>query len=371
MLHQKNFCFGPTSILVNLLRILKFENEIVFIGTGTALELAKRENYNQYFDVSTNSDEFKSIMKKLAKRGKLLISSMDSNSILVAKKLKMKTVWLDSIFWYRQSIPKEVSEADLFLCQRGIEGDYLQKAKDFKIKNFYLTGPLVPQMESLKRKNKLVVTFGGSNAAELFKVGKDNKYPHTIADIIINDINLDSFEKVVFISNKIVSEMLSKNFSHNKKITFVTLKHEEFIKKILTCKLLITTPGQQTVYEAFFSNTPTITLPASNDTHYCVNQYLIKNSYKEYVISWDMFFEPQTFSYNTATADLKRLWRFMSVFDKNRKMRNEFSLRLKKIIFENDNYDKMLLKQAKIREKMGENGLLKTVKIINNFLDSI
>jgi len=367
---SENFCFGSTGMLISLLSLFKHKHEILFIGTGTALELAKKEGYQSYIDIETSSKKFRKILNKKSSDYDLLISSMDIDSAVFAKKIGMKVVWLDNIFWYRDSIPPELASVDYFFCQKGISGDYVSKAKKFRISNFYLVGPLIPKFRPQKRENKLIVSFGGAEASGFYKFGQETNYPFMMAELIVNYVDLDRFEEVFFVSNEAVILELSKKFSHLdlSKYRFVSLDHDNFINLISSSSLLLTSPGQQTILESFFSNTPTITLPAANDTHYKVNQFLLNSSYKPYVLSWDMFFESQKFSYSTANHDLNNLWENIKKFGDNLEMKKSVAKRINFLVKNKSFYKKNIEAQKEIKKEFSINGLSRVASLIRKIL---
>lgn len=370
LVSSENFCFGSTSLLIAVLKELKKSSHIIFLGTGTALELARKEGYQYYIDIDTSSKKTFSLLKLFKPHIDLFISSMDLNSVQHAVKLQMKTAWLDSIFWYRDSIPKELAEVDGFFCQKSIADVEQKKAEAFKIKNFYLTGPIVPPFPQKKRENKLLVTFGGTNISSVFGFFDQTKYPEIITQLLLSSSISKEFNSIVVASNELVRAHLEKTFKNkDRSVKFVSLTHDEYMQELATAGCVVTSPGQQTVFESVFSKAPFITIPASNDTHYHVNQFLKTNGYDEYVISWNNFFSPMHFSYESAQAGIEELLENMQRFISSKKLQREFVHYLESCMnrLRSSKHNNAL---EKVQLVLGENGLEATREKIIDLLNS-
>lgn len=272
VLTAENFAFGPIGKLLNLADLLKHQgHNMVFAGFGTSLQLAKNYNFDAVYEIDTDNPNSVNQLEAIIKPADMVISSMDLQSIVVAKRLGKLTVYIDCLFWFWETIPQPLFDIDLYVRERSIK-DTRDSKNELEygsiIKNLYSVGPILPEISSLKRKKQALVSYGGGEASYWYKVGRDTNYPALMTDILLKYVAWKDFDKVIITTSEHILKDLSTKFT-NTPFEFTTCgSHTGFLKEMAQSELILTTTGLVTTQEAFLSKTPLIFLPPSNNSHY-------------------------------------------------------------------------------------------------------
>lgn len=268
VLTAENFAFGPIGKLLYVADLLKDKGHVlVFAGYGTSLELAKKFPFTAIYEVDTDNPESNSVLESIISQADALISSMDVSSVIVAKRLKKPVVWIDCLFWFWDNIPEAVFDVDLYIKERSLD-DSVNKAKfGPKIKNMYSVGPIIGKIKNKKRRNQALISFGGGEATYWYKSGIDTNYPFIMTKILSSYVDWSDFESILFATNEHIVTELEKRFPEVP-FKFITLAHDEFLEEISQSEVILIMPGLVTVEAAFYLATPTIFLPASNNSQY-------------------------------------------------------------------------------------------------------
>lgn len=268
VLTAENFAFGPIGKLLYVADLLKDKGHTLeFVGYGTSLQLAKKFPFAAIHEVDTDNPKSNSTLEKIISNADMVISSMDVSSVFVAKHLKKPVVWIDCLFWFWDNIPEVVFDVDLYIRERSLD-DSVNKAKfGPKIKNMYSVGPIIGKIKKKERKSQVLISFGGGEASYWYKVGTDTNYPFIITSILSSYVNWSHFKRVLLATNEGIVAELEKKFP---KISFkfVTLPHDKFLEEMSQSEVILIIPGLITTEAAFYSETPTIFLPASNNSQY-------------------------------------------------------------------------------------------------------
>jgi len=197
----------------------------------------------------------------------VLISSMDVPSVIVAKRFKKPVVWIDCLFWFWDNIPEIVFDVDLYIRERSLE-DSVNKARfGPKIKNLCSVGPIIGEIKHKRRRSQALISFGGGEAPYWYKVGTDTNYPFVITHVLSSYVDWSHFERALLATNERIVIELEKKFPKTP-FKFTTFPHDKFLEEISQSEVILITPGLITAEAAFYSETPTIFLPASNNSQY-------------------------------------------------------------------------------------------------------
>lgn len=268
VLTAQNFAFGPIGKLLYVTEILKERGyRLTFVGYGTSLQLARKFPFDSIFEIDTDDPKNIKQLESIISHSDVLISSMDIPSIDIAKKLKKPVVWLDCLFWFWDKIPPSTYDVDLYLSERFLDSSVNDKKFRSKISNFVVVGPIMGKIEKGKIKNQVIISFGGGQATHFYQAGRETNYPFLMTSILLENVDWSSFNRVIFTTSESIVLELKKRFP-DATFEFTTLAHNEFLKEVAESKLLLTTPGLITAEAAFFSGTPTLFIPASNDSQY-------------------------------------------------------------------------------------------------------
>lgn len=268
VLTAENFAFGPIGKLLYVAELLKEKGHtLVFTGYGTSLQLAKKFPFATIHEVDTDNPESSLVLESIISKADALISSMDVPSVIVAKRLKKPVVWIDCLFWFWDNIPEEVFDVDLYIKERLFDDGVNKTRFGPKIKNMYSVGPIIGKIKNQKRKKQMLISFGGGEASHWYKAGTDTNYPFVMTNILSNYVELSHFERILLTtSGRIVTE-LEKRFPKTP-FKFTTLPQDKFLEEMSRSEVILITPGLITAEAAFYSETPTIFLPASNNSQY-------------------------------------------------------------------------------------------------------
>lgn len=268
LLTAENYAFGPIGKLLYVADLLRNKGHtLIFAGFGTCLQLAKKFPFDEIHEIDTDNSESNSALQIVISQSDALISSMDLSSVIIANRQKKIIVWLDCLFWFWDEIPEAVFGVDLYIKERSLNDAVNDKKYGAKIKNLVSVGPIIGTFKKLARKNQALISLGGGQATHYYKVGEDTNYPFVIADILLKHVDWSSFEKILFATSETIVTELRKRFPATI-FDFTTLAHDKFLEKMAQSQILLTTPGLITAQAAFYSDTPTIFIPPSNDSQY-------------------------------------------------------------------------------------------------------
>ena len=268
VLTAENYAFGPIGKLLYVADLLKNKgHKLIFAGFGTSLQLAKKFPFDEIHEIDTDNPKSNSALQAVISQSDALISSMDLSSVIVANRQRKIVVWLDCLFWFWDDIPEAVFGVDLYIKERSLDDTINDKKYGAKIKNLISVGPIIGNFKKLSRKKHALISLGGGQASRYYQVGKDSNYPFVIVDVLLKHVRWSGFEKVLLATSESIVTELRTRFP-TAIFDFTTQAHDKFLEKMSQSQILLTTPGLITAQAAFYSYTPTIFIPASNDSQY-------------------------------------------------------------------------------------------------------
>lgn len=268
VLTAENFAFGPIGKLLNVAALLRRRDYLMeFAGFGTSLQLAKRFPFDLVHQIDTDDRVSIPRLKRIIGKADIVISSMDISSVIVAQSLKKPVVWIDCLFWFWDSIPQPVINADLFIRERSLKDSKNMSKFGPKIKNMYSVGPIIGNIGKSEKKRQALISYGGAEAAYSYKVGHDTNFPFVMTKILMEKVDWSQFDRIIVATNEHVVKDLKKRFP-NAPFEFVCLPYNQFLNEIANSEIILITPGLVTSETAFYYGIPTIFLPASNNSQY-------------------------------------------------------------------------------------------------------
>lgn len=372
VLCAENFAFGPVGKLLTVVDKLEGDFEFTFVGYGTAFQLAKLGNIKNVYEINTDSHEFESLAREHFQGADLIISCMDRASIILAQKMDIPTIWLDTLFWWWDEIPEYLFNVNLYLKQNSLnDSRNLEKYKD-KIKNLQSVGPIVDltPMTITEKKNQVMICYGGMEADGWYKVGKDTNYPFIITELLINKVDFSKFEKVIFSGNERIINELRERFE-NSKFKFETYPHNTFVEKLVSSELVLMTPGLETPLEAFVYNIPTIFLPPSNSSQYAQLDDFRSLGGAEMSIHFKDYYEKLDLERKSLVEIMQMFLIQLQVFEKDDNVLNEVAEKINKMINDKKLIADQLKGQQNYIARLGNNGLSEAINKITKLIEGI
>lgn len=371
LLIAENYAFGPIGKLLSIAEHLKLsKHSLSFAGYGTAFQLANHFKFDQIFEIDTEDKKQNKKFREIIQEFDALIICMDLPSLIVGQNLGKPTVWIDSLFWFWDKIPDSMLKADLYIKENSIDEDRKRQKYAKHIKNLVEVGPIIGKVNKQRRKNQAMISFGGGEATHLYEVGKNSNYPFVMTKILSEIESFNEFKSVSLYTNETIVKMLKKKFP-KKIIHFDTLSHENFLTELNGSELFLTTPGLGMTLESMYCETPTILLPASNDSQYLqLDQFREKGLAKASVGLQD-FLAPLALAGIPVEKSTKKMLKQMKTFEKSATIQQKVGSEIKKLIESRDVWSNEYVSRGNIFLKsLGGNGSLKAANEILSFLDS-
>jgi hypothetical protein len=265
----ENFAFGPISKLMTVARALQERgHEIMFIGTGTAHQIASRSGLSEVAELDTDAPGYLEKVQPWMDRADAVLSCMDRSSVLAARHYGKPVIWLDILFWWWDELPDFVLDADLYLVQNTLDSRANLAKWGDRLRAMRQVGPIVDLSRRREQPdNQLLVGFGGMEAAGWYAVGKESNYPFSILRMLSTYADLSDFDRVVLAGNARIIPQLAEAFAATG-WEFACLGRDEYLTELGRSAALLTVPGLETPLEAWAYGVPAIFLPPSNSSQY-------------------------------------------------------------------------------------------------------
>jgi hypothetical protein len=365
----ENFAFGPIGKLLNVANLLiNSKHKLSFAGYGTSLQLAKRFPFRKIYKIDTDNPKSFNKLKSIISTSDVLISSMDIPSVTAAQSLGKLTIWLDCLFWFWDTIPDNILNVDLYIRERSMNDSKNKKKFAPLIKNFYTVGPIIGKINEAKRRPKALVSFGGGEAAYWYKVGRDSNYPFLMTKILLNNVNWDRFDQVLIATNEKIIRKLKQKFSQAP-FKFACLSHKDFIQEMIESKIILISPGLVTSEIAFCSGTPTIFLPASNNSQYLQIEEFRRRHLAPASVQLSDFMPKLLLDKLPALKSMKAVLLQLRQFEKSPNIQLQVGNKLNQLINDQSSWEKkFIVNGKKFIKKQGGNGAQAAAKKINQLI---
>lgn len=254
----QDFGFGPITMLNRAVALLPADIQVDFyIPKHLSNVLDSRPN-----TTVTTIDSYSEItFLNLEKYQAALITCDYEIAKLLLKKIR-KVVVFDMLFWFWPQLHSEIMEDILVIAQNfiGVE------ERAAKYKTVKVVGPLLPfkyfTPDLIRERKGVLINLGG------FKSPHHGKREASIYLSIINPLLMhfrESEFKMCIAGGNLILDVIHEQFPilipHVQQ-----LKHGIIRERMFEANMIFTVPGLGSIYESFFSGTPTYYLPPTNYT---------------------------------------------------------------------------------------------------------
>ncbi len=303
-----SFGYGPVGKLLAICKRLKEHGvQMDLLADGLVLELSRHVDYFTNiipFDSLQNDLVTSENLHDLFKEADLMLNVLEPNIVKFTKHFGLQTVYVDSLFWMWEDIPPELYNV-YYIAQTypGVEDKRVQFKE--RLQEFRVCGPIV-DTSYLKqvhtRENFLLVNLSGLENP-FTKFGANLYYPEAIVSTLIEPLNNSSYEKIVITGNSQVMQSLKEHYGSAFRGQFTHLSHDNFLRYLATCKMILTSPGLTTTYESLVYKTPIRFLPPQNYSQALMLQGYQQSGFADLALNWSDVYEVYSIPNNLPEAE--------------------------------------------------------------------
>lgn len=364
----ENFAFGPAGKLLTIAPRLKaLGHRLEFVGFGTALDLVSHDSsFDAIHELATENERFSGSLQVLVERADLVVSCMDQGVMKAARIAGVPAVWIDSLFYWWESLPPDVLEADLYIKQ-DVLPDHENLAKySGLIPNLLAVGPIVDPFgdrSARSPKNRAIVCFGGMEAPGWYETGKNHNYPFTVIKMLSEQVNFDSFDEVLVTgSSKVISKL--RGLRTPDKFRFATLSHADFVAALGESRIALLSGGLETTLEAFDAGVPAIFLPPLNVTHHLQVAALRAAGVARASVHFSDYFEAFDWTQASRRQKVTEFLARLGEFERSREMLSDASARIASWLQDGSLHREIRVGQADFMNNLKPGGLENVVSAI-------
>lgn len=367
----ENWAFGPVSTLLTVCkRLLENGHRITFVGHGTSYQLAKRDLFADVVDLDTDSPSFAQEAMPVFEHQDILLTSMDRSSVRLAHSLGLPTIWLDILFWWWDELPDYVLDVDCFIKQNTINDEGNLKKYASRMREVHSVGPIVDLSASSGKvsKNQALVAFGGMESQRAsFWVGVNTRYPYYMTELLIGQVDLRNYDRVLITGNEYIVEELGKRYV-SPTFEFRTLPHYEFAQEMASSSVVLTAPGLQTTLEAFCYRVPTIFLPPSNSSQYVQLDRFVETGCGQTAVHLKDYYPALDLMQYDTIERMAKFLEQLSLYEIDQRAQSDTALRISAFLSDSGLLAEQVDAQDTYIESLGSNGLDQTIQIIEQFI---
>lgn len=244
------FGYGPAAKLVVLAEELRSRGfRLVFLGHGVAYELVAR---SRAFDEIVRGRPTDDSVRSVVAASVGVLSVMDREFATLAKELGRPLFVVDSLAWFRDSMPEPFRGAARYWVQRFPDGTIPQGAVE--------VGPIlgVNEVTWSDPGSGLVVNLGGGESPD----GDNPAY----AEFVVRGLRDSGFTGSVLAGDRWTA-WLRERFP-NTGLAFESVSHAEAIRRFASAGWVLTAPGLTASLECFRFGVPTTFLPPQNSSQW-------------------------------------------------------------------------------------------------------
>lgn len=375
LLYAAPFSYGPTGKALSLASHLKDLYQVELAGYNSSYELMKLDK-----DISLINYEFRSsepLANQTILNYDLIISCSDLNLTLRANQLGVKSIMLDSLFWWQVPSCDEILSTDAYVVQDFIGVREAISSLPQKCPNLHKVGAVLRKdLEKLKdqheREEHILINYGGLESPYV-KVPRDSRYPFILTELLSYLFKECSGFKFTVTGNSKAMSILSQEYSDYKNVEFKTLQHDDFIVCIAKSKLIITSPGIETFYESISLATPSVLLPPNNSTQHLQLLALINSGIESPVCHYNYYCEKYKYETNFDESNqIKTVLKNIDYIYESKDLRNSYLTNLSALINSrlSPNLDIYERKKQEYIKSIGCQGGQAIVKVVNDLIGS-
>lgn len=242
---SNNFGFGPISTAYSIAESLLEHHvnlKIVLLTDGSSDYLFNHRKNIDFINIKSLRDEqlITKVLLNFSPKNTIIFSSMNRFAILASKKIGMKSVLIDGLYWFWPSRPKEYDLADYQL--RIILPWQKETVGTVKVKFFAEPINIKTISKNKNLQNTILLAINGYITP--FHTERNNIYLRLISKLM-NNFKFDG--KLLAVGNKSIEANLSLN---NKTAYFEALNKNNYLKKVRDSKYLLLSGGSNSFCEA-------------------------------------------------------------------------------------------------------------------------
>lgn len=276
------FGFGPTGKTIALIEELwrLWKGQIIYSASQMCQETIPMRIKNSILIETINERDAESLKSLFIKYpNSLVVCTLNKRAIKTAKEMGLPAVFIDSLCWLWNEVPRDYLAADTYYCFNifGVK-DKLPKQKNIKF-----IPPILGELPkgSHKKDGLILIHIGG------FKNPFQDKMSYSYLNLLLEALSQNSFGKEIIVSGGSEAiDYMEKNFE-GRNVRFQTLRRDEFVKYLNNASRFVTTSGLTATLEAFALKTPTSFIPPTNLSQWKILKLLVKQGCAESKIEWD------------------------------------------------------------------------------------
>jgi len=287
------FGYGPIITGINIIKNLKMKCsvELIFMGSGVALEQAKKSDFFQeYIYAETFNRKDLIAHKDIFLAVDSILSFENVEGAVYGVQLGKMVFYVDNLFWMWDVIPKELERtAGYFIVNTFNVLDNLERIGT-NIQNKCLVGPLrnFDVNCDVKIKDRIMVNFGGG---ESFLIDSQIviDYYKNILEIIDQCIDEIGVKDVIVCGGSKMIKNLSKEIKLHNYFEFVSFAYDEYLEEMKQSRYLILSPGLGNMYETLSVEREVFFVPPINYSQYWQLEYYKDNGIVSNPLNWGDF----------------------------------------------------------------------------------
>ncbi len=375
LIYAAPFSYGPTGKALSLATHLKDLYHVELTGYNTSYELMKLDQDIPIIDFDFRTP--KDLTEQRLLKYDLIISCSDLQMAPRANQLGVKSIMLDSLFWWQTPSCDEILSTNAYVVQDFIGVQEAISALPQQCPNLHKVGAVLRKdIDRLKdqheREENILINYGGLESPYV-KVPRDSKYPFIITDILKPLFKEYSNYKFTVTGNSQAMNILSEEYSDYRNVRFKTLQHDDFIECIAKSKLVITCPGIETFYESIFLATPSVLLLPNNSTQYLQLLAIINSGIESPVCHYNYYCEKYKYETSLDEANqIKVVLKNLDYIYESKDLRNSYLSNLLGLINSrlSPNLDIYERKKQEYIKSIGWQGGQAIVKMVNDLIGS-
>jgi hydroxymethylcytosylglucuronate/cytosylglucuronate synthase len=238
-------------------------HELLFAGTGVALELAATSSlFVGSMSVDPSTEQGCRQLLGLLRSADACLSVIEPDVVALAAKQQVPCCYVDSLFWMWDKLPDHLRSVDLYVAQRfpGVEA----QAARIPVKNLIMVGPIIDRshLGEHRQDDVLLVNLAGLESP-FVTFGSTLHYPEAVMPSLAEALGLATYRNVVVTGNRTVMGDLAWRYPAPG-VTYMHLSHDAFLAQMARARMVLTSPGLTTTYEALVHGTPVRFLPPQN-----------------------------------------------------------------------------------------------------------
>lgn len=375
LIYAAPFSYGPTGKALSLASHLKDLYQIELAGFNTSYDLMRLDK-----DIPLINFEFRDSEQSADQtilNYDLIISCSDLKLASRATQLGVKSIVLDSLFWWQTPSPDEILSTDAYVVQDFIGVREAISALPKKCPNIHKVGAVLGKdIDSLKerrdREKHILINYGGLESP-FVKFPRDSNYPFILTEVLAPLFREASNFRFTVTGNSKAMNSLAKDYSDSKNVEFKTLQHDDFVDCLAKSQLVITSPGIETFYETIYLATPSVLLLPNNSTQYWQLLTLINSGVESPVCHYNYYVEKYKFKEDFDEAnEIKLILKNINYLYESQELLNSYKTNLYSLINSrlSPNLDIYEQRKEDYINSIGGNGGQAIVKVVNDLIGS-